>query len=176
MRIRISRVKSIGFFLWHGRHELYHVVLGIFWIFILQRYWIIGDFKLLWVSVIASLLPDADHILYLLTYGRKEQYAVSLKVFIRDRQWRNLWLFMEKGHKKNTALATHNYLFTSLCLGATILSIIEKWETTTVLFGSMFFHYLFDIADDVMVLGKINDNWKRVRRIKGVRNDAHLHS
>lgn len=39
-------------------------------------------------------------------------------------------------------------------------------KTGVVIFGSIVLHLLFDIFDDLWVLGHLNQNWKRLRRIK----------
>ncbi len=166
MRRSVRRIKGLGFIFWHARHELYHILLGLVWAWFLREWWHHFSARWIWWSLFASLLPDVDHVLYFFLYGKKESYASTSRMLLKSRQWRNLVSFWENGHKQNTALATHNiYVVFLLFAGAAVSSFIE-WRLGVVLFGAMVIHYLFDIVDDILLLGKLNPNWKRLRRVK----------
>ncbi len=161
MRLRLSRIKGVGFILWHARHEFYHILLGLLWAWFLRERW--NEFSPRWIgwSVFASLLPDADHLFYFFSYGKRDTYTTQVKILLRTRQWRNLMTFMENGHKQQTGLASHNYYFMAILLGSALLSSFYEWRLGIVLFGAMIVHYVFDIADDLVMLGHINPNWRR---------------
>jgi ABC-type transport system involved in cytochrome bd biosynthesis fused ATPase/permease subunit len=157
----VARIKGLGFILWHTRHEVYHVLLGLIWAWFLREIW--QQFNVQWiiVSIIGSLLPDLDHFLYFFVYGRKDMYSKQAKSFFKSREWRILWKFLEAGHKYQTDLATHNFYFIIFLLLLSLVSFFYDWKIGIVLFGAMLTHYLFDVFDDIVTLGYINVNWKR---------------
>lgn len=164
MRRSVARLKGIGFILWHGRHELYHVLLGLMWAWFLREIW--QQFNLRWITiaVFGSLIPDLDHFLYFFIYGRKDMYSKQIKEFLKGREWRILTKFIETGHKYQTNLATHNIYFMLFLLLLSVISFLFDWKGAIVLLGAMLTHYIFDLWDDIFTLGYINDNWKRWRR------------
>lgn len=164
--MRLARFKSLGFFLWHGRHELYHVLLGLMWAWFLRERWNEFNPRWIWLSVLGSLLPDLDHVIYFFGYGRTDLYNVELRQLLRTRQWRKSWLYMKNGHKTNTNLMSHNFYVMVLLLVSALLSSVVDWEAGVILFGSMLIHYVFDIADDLVILRHVNPNWKRWGRAR----------
>lgn len=166
VRRHIARVRGLGFIAWHSRHEFYHVLVGLVWAWFLRELW--NEFNIRWVilSVFGSLLPDADHLWYFFTYGRKESYTSRIKELLRTRQWRNLTVYMETGHKYNTNLSLHNYYFMIFLIVVALVSVVYSWNAAVILFGSMLFHYTFDIFDDIVQLGEVNENWRRWGRVK----------
>lgn len=166
MRRSVRRIKGLGFILWHTRHEFYHILLGLVWAWVLREWWHEFSVRWIWWSIAGSLLPDVDHILYSFLYGRKDMYAREIKSLLFSRQWRDLTTFVETGHKSNTSLATHNIFFVLLLFTLAAISSFVEWRLGVILFGAMVIHYLFDIVDDILLLGKPNPNWKRIRRIK----------
>lgn len=158
---RFARVRGLGFILWHSRHEFYHVLLGMMWSWFLREYWHEFNMRWIWLSIFGSLLPDIDHFFYFFLYGKRAPYASEVKHLLRTKQWRSLTIFMERGHKNNTALYSHNYYFMIILLCLSLLSSFIEWRVGVILFGAMVIHYIFDIGDDLMTLGHINPNWKR---------------
>jgi hypothetical protein len=161
MKKKTSRIANIGFIVWHAKHELIHVLLGLMWAWMLREMW--GEFRMIWVLVAAlgSLLPDVDHLLYFFTYGRRDPYTQTVITFFKNKQWRVLITFIEKGHKHNTSLAFHNYYVTVLLAIGCWISLISEWRFTAVLLGAMVSHFVFDIAEDILLLHHVNPNWKR---------------
>jgi len=139
----------------------YHVLLGLVWAWFLREIW--SEFNVRWitVSIVGSLLPDLDHFFYFFIYGRKELYTKQIKNLLKNHEWRILTKFLETGHKYQTDLATHNFYFVTFLFLLSLASFFYDWKIGVVLFGAMLTHYLFDIFDDIMILGYINVNWKR---------------
>jgi hypothetical protein len=166
MRPSVARIKGLGFIFWHARHEFYHILLGLIWAWFLRERW--GEFNLRWIfiSIFGSLLPDADHFLYFFTYGKKDDYTVQIRSLLKNREWRALSVFVEKGHKHNVNLSSHNYYFMGILFMTGILSSFLSWEFGVIIFGAMLIHYIFDITDDLLQLGRVNPNWKRWGRRK----------
>lgn len=161
MRRSVARLKGIGFILWHGRHEFYHVLLGLVWAWFLREIWQQFNVRWITIAILGSLLPDLDHFFYFFLYGRKDMYSKQVKAFFKSREWRILTKFIETGHKYQTELATHNFYFMILLLVISLLSFFYDWKVGVVLFGAMLLHYLFDVLDDIVNLGYVNKNWKR---------------
>lgn len=157
----LYKIKGLGFVFWHSRHMFYHLLIGLVWAWFLREIW--NTFSLRWItlSVGGSLLPDIDHFIYFLGYGNSDSYTKQIREFIRGRQWRNLCVYVENGHKHNTHLRYHNYYTMAFLLVVIIISSIFEWQSSVILTGAMFFHYAFDICDDVLTLGHVNSNWRR---------------
>ena len=167
MRRSVARLRGLGFIVWHARHEFYHLMLGLLWAWFLRELW--QEFNGRWIllALFGSLLPDADHLLYFFAWGKRESYGQQALEFLKTRQWRNLTVLLETGHKSQHNLASHNYYFMAILLGGAGISSFVDWKVGVILFGAMLIHYIFDIADDVIMLGMVNQNWRRWgRRIK----------
>lgn len=172
MRPSVARIKGLGFIFWHAKHEFFHVLLGLIWAWFLRERW--GEFNVRWIglSILGSLLPDIDHFFYFFTYGKMDAYTVQVRSLFKNKQWRALTSFIESGHKHNTNLASHNFYFMGILFLVALLSSFFSWEAGVILFGAMLIHYFFDIADDLLRLGKVNSNWKRWGRAKLAQPEA----
>jgi hypothetical protein len=160
------RIRSVGFILWQSRHMMFHVLLGLLWAWFLWNRWDEFAFKWVVAAVVGSLLPDLDHIVYFLTYGKKDTYTKTVVTYFKNRKWRVLTTFLAKEHKHNTSLAFHNYYTTGFCMIVAAVASMIDWELGVVLFGSMASHFLFDIGEDLVLLRRINPNWRRWGRMK----------
>jgi hypothetical protein len=171
MRRGFARIKGVGFILWHGKHMLLHICFGLVWAWILREVW--QEFNTRWIftAVLGSLLPDVDHVVYFFTYGRRDLYTRTIVDFIKTRQWRVLVSFIEKGHKYNTNLSFHNVYVAVALFAVCIASYLYDWKTSLVLVGAMVTHFAFDISEDLVVLGYVNSNWKRI----GYRKKNKIH-
>ncbi|MBI5621197.1 hypothetical protein HY949_05425 [Candidatus Gottesmanbacteria bacterium] len=161
MRRGVARIKGLGYILWHTRHHAYHLLIGLAWAWLLREVW--GEFQPKWIilSLIASELPDIDHVLYFFTYGKQDPYSKLVKTLFVNRQWRMLWYTIDTGHKYNTNLATHNYFTILVLTTLSLIAFIFERQSSVVFLGSMVLHYCFDILDDLLILGSVNANWKR---------------
>lgn len=164
-------VKKIGIYSLHffklSKHMLTHVVIGLLYAWFLRLFWVDLSTKYMVMAVVGSVLIDFDHVAYFFTYGRREWYATQARKLMKLGQFKNLCYFLKEGHKHNTGLATHNVYYLGFFLVLSIISFQYDWVAGVVLFGSIVLHFLFDIADDLWVLGHLNDNWKRLRRKTG---------
>lgn len=161
MRKGFIRIKGMAYVLWHGKHMLFHVLFGLMWAWFLRELW--AEFNARWIAiaVFGSLLPDADHLLYFFTYGKKDPYTRAVVTFLKNKEWRVLATFIEHGHKYNTNLSFHNYYTAAILVGVGALSYVYDWRAGVILFGAMVTHYTFDIVEDILILGRLNPNWKR---------------
>lgn len=172
MRRPIARIKGLGHIIWQARHMVYHMGIGLLWAWFLREFWNEFNLRWIWISVVGSLLPDIDHLLYFTTYGRRDTYTLDIRHFLRKKQWRAVVAYIANGHKSNTNLSYHNYYFMAGLLGFALVSSLYDWETGVILFGAMLLHYIFDIIDDILMLGSINPNWRRWGRKKIVLTDS----
>jgi len=166
MRRPIARIKGLGFIIWQSRHMAYHVGIGLLWAWFLRERWNQFNVRWIWLSVLGSVLPDADHLLYFWTYGKRDAYTLDVRQFLRNKQWRAVAAYLANGHKFNTNLSLHNYYFMAGLLALALVSSRIEWQAGVILFGAMLFHYIFDIIDDILMLGSINPNWRRWGRKK----------
>ena len=173
MRYPVARIRGLGFILWQSRHTGYHLLLGAVWAWILRERWNEFNPRWIWLSLFGSVVPDIDHFVYFLTYGRHDSYTIQVKKFLRQHQWRTLIVYMAHGHKENTNLASHNYYVMVLLLTLSLASSFFEWQVGVILFGAMVIHYVFDIGDDLVMLGRINPNWKRWGRERVAGRSMH---
>lgn len=161
MRKSIARLRGAGFILWHARHMIYHIAFGLLWAWFLRQRWHELNPTWIWMAVVGSILPDIDHIVYYFGYGKNDAYNNQIKEFLKSHQWRNLTIFIEQGHKQNTNLSFHNIYITFVFIAGSLLASFGDWQAGVVLFGAICSHYLFDMFDDIVQKGSLNQNWKR---------------
>lgn len=154
-------MKSVGYILWHAKHEITHVILGILWAWYLSGWW--GAWHIMWFIAggIAGLLPDADHIYYFVMYGRNDPYSQTVRVLWKKKRWMELVLTLQQGHKKNTHLMLHNFFTILLLLFCLWVVLLNNMRLLVILIGALLSHFLFDVVEDVVLLKKINANWFR---------------
>jgi hypothetical protein len=161
MKLSLARIKGLGFILWHARHQAVHVSFGLIWAWVLRELWHQFNTTWIFVSILGSEIPDTDTLFYIFLYGRKEPIALQMKKFLRNHEWRAAAVFYSKEHKYNTNLMYHNYYFILFLFILAIISSLINWHIGIIFFGAMIIHYIIDITDDLIVLGKVNQNWKR---------------
>lgn len=173
IRRSVAKVKSVAWLIWHTKHEITHLLLGLMWAWFLRELW--GEFnpRWIWLSAWAAVLPDIDHVIYFYFYGRKDAFSVQTRYYLRHFQIRSLWNLWENGHKHNTGLATHNLFTVGTLCALSVVAYFYEWQTAVVFFGAMLSHYLFDMLDDLVILGSLNPNWKRLGRAKGLAKSSN---
>ncbi len=154
-----STVKTV----WIARHMLYHVFIGLAYAWVLRELWGVFNPRFVALAVVGSILPDVDHVVYIFFYGRNDTYAKRAKEFFRHFKVRSLISFFDRNHKNNTALRSHNIATVGGLLAVSLLSFFIEFETGVILFGAMCLHLLFDMIDDLLILGELNSNWNRHR-------------
>lgn len=160
----VARLKGLGFIIWQARHYAYHILVGLAWSWFLRETWKQFNSQWIVVALVGSVIPDVDHFIYFLTYGKHDLYTRQVRKFLRDHEWRTLTKFLATGHKYQTSLATHNYYFMAVLALVSIGSFAYNWKVGVIFFGAMVLHYLFDVWDDIAMLGRVNPNWRRAWR------------
>lgn len=147
---------------WHGKHAWIHVFLGVLWFFLLTK---LTEYSFLtshfWLAILGSLAPDIEHLIYLSTKKRHSDYTNQIKILLQKRQISQVIRLVEKSHKHETYLPFHHlltpFLFLFICFNAYQLDKVG----TFVFMGAGVTHYLFDMFEDYVLLGKLNPNWTR---------------
>jgi len=141
-------------------HMSMHVLIGIIASIIITKAFPLYSYpKILLVCVIGSILPDIDHLLYIFWYKRRGDYARDAKKLLRSLGIRAYINFAKENHKKLTDVYSHN-LFTVLFF--VILSYLyfsEEHVLGLSLCLSIAFHFVFDLFEDFLFMGKLNSNW-----------------
>ena len=146
---------------WHSKHMIVHVLLGLRWAtFLLGR----GDITFHWIAVatFGSLLPDIEHIMYFLTYGRHDEYTQQLFRLLKSRQWTCAFRYCETGHKTNTKLYYHNFYTVGFLILLCVISLMVDLFSFGLLIGSMVSHYLFDAAEDMALITDLDIREERI--------------
>ncbi len=161
MKKTFGKIRGVGYLFWHARHMFYHFLLGAFWMWVVQELTGIYSVPLLLISLLGSVFPDVEHLLFFATYGKKDAYTTWVKSYVKHGDWRVLIRFLEKGHKYNTKLRFHNVYSIGILTGLSVLFFRAHIYSGCMFTGAMVIHYVFDILDDLASLGRVNKNWYR---------------
>ena len=153
--VRYLRKKSEAY------HMLIHVLLGIICAFVTKSFFPQSQLSfLILYGVLGNLLPDVDHFLFFLLYGRHTEYSKSVKSLFRKKQFRRLWKFISINHKAQTGLYSHNIISIILAgLAFWYFEAIRDRPSLTAFFLSWTTHYIFDIFEDLLFFKTLNPNW-----------------
>jgi hypothetical protein len=147
-----------------AQHGYFHLLFGVFAFligymrepeFFLQHFW-----SLVLICLLGTFIPDIDHFFYYYGYGRKKDYAILCREFLRKRDFKGFFKFVKGNHKQNTGIYSHNLGSFFLAAFFTVYELNKRDN----IFMSMFFlawtfHYLFDILEDILFFKKLNKNW-----------------
>lgn len=162
----LLRLYRLPLYVWYARHEFIHLLLGLVYAWFLREIWNELNIGYVIIAMVGSVVIDADHLLFYLLYGRNDPMAIEARKLLKAGQIRNLFVYVKDAHKHNTSLLTHNIYFIGAFFLMSFASWWIDWKIGVILFGSIVIHLLFDILDDLWVLGYVNDNWKRWKRKK----------
>jgi hypothetical protein len=161
MRRGFARLQGLAYITWHARHLLYHILLGVAWMWIIRDQLSVYSPQLLLLSITGSVFPDVEHLVFFLFSGKRDPYSVQIKKYVWHRDWRVLATFIERGHKYNTRLSYHNIYTIVLCVVIGFIFLVFRGYPYFVFTGAMVIHYVFDMMDDIALLGYTNSNWFR---------------
>ncbi|MFZ2663762.1 MAG: metal-dependent hydrolase [Patescibacteria group bacterium] len=141
-------------------HMVIHILIGLLASLIVRDLFPNYNYsKIVSFSIIGSILPDIDHLLYIFWYKKKEDYAKDARAFLKKYHIKAYINFVKENHKKLTDVYSHNLftvlLFTAFCH----LYFSEEKVLGVTLCLSIIFHLLFDVVEDFLLLGKLNSNW-----------------
>lgn len=141
-------------------HEYFHLGFGIFafgvTICIFPGY---SPLSLLIVAAITSYLPDIDHLFFMFIYGRRTSYSQSVRSLLKAKKYHEALEFCRQNHKHNHFILSHNLLTPIISLFLFFYFVMSHHPILSVFFMSWTMHYVFDIVEDFLALGKLNPNW-----------------
>jgi len=138
-------------------HHWIHFVFGsVVWIVS----WKWGNHAMSFIVVlIGTYLPDADHLFFIFGYGRKTEYSERIRKCLKDGGVCGFIDYSKKNHKNCTWVISHNLLSLFISSGLTWAFIVSGHFLLGVLFASWSLHYIYDIVEDLLSLGRLNPNW-----------------
>jgi len=142
-------------------HMIIHALCGIVCAYItLDYYPAISHIRLNIMGVLGSLFPDVDHLMYWFWYGKRSEYSLIVKSFLRRRQFRNFYKFIKINHKALSGLYFHNFisLFVAFLLFI-YYGLFRGHPLLMVFFMSWSLHYIFDLCEDILFFKRLNPNW-----------------
>jgi hypothetical protein len=141
-------------------HVLIHILLGTMTALLVSRYFTDDSLLLLLVmGFFGNTLPDIDHVIYFLTYGKDSEYSQIIKIFIKDRHFREVKNFLRDNHKYLTGLYSHTLISPFLSTFLTYFFFKKSLIYPATFFLSVSVHFLYDILEDLLFFGKLNPNW-----------------
>jgi hypothetical protein len=158
-------------------HILIHVLLGITAALIVSRQFINDNLSLLLImGFFGNTLPDLDHVIYFLTYGKDSEYSQIIKIFIKDRHFKETKNFLRDNHKYLTGLYSHTLISAFLSVFLTWFFFNKNLIYPGTFLFSVSIHFLYDILEDLLFFGKLNPNWYLKFNKKNKNNDGILFS
>lgn len=158
---RIWRTRLI---LWHSKHELTHLIIGVGWTYLLVKYLGFTHYPTIYLALFGSLLPDIEHVYHIFVGSRGTLYSTTVRKHLRKRQLASIARLMETNHK-DIYLPLHNVFW---MLGLSLLTFLFYYSdhySLMIVISSMVLHYAFDLVDDIYKLRRFNPNWFRRRII-----------
>ena len=143
-------------------HTLIHLTWGV-WAFLVVDFcvnWQLNFITGISVALVASIVPDIDHFLFILGYGKGTEYARKARTAYRNHGVQGFAEYCKKNHKNNVGLWSHNYWVGVLLLPILTWASMKDHSLMTVFVLAWIFHYIFDMLEDMLFFGKINPNWK----------------
>lgn len=141
-------------------HILIHVLLGFICALVISKEFD-GEnlYLLLLCGLLGNTLPDLDHVIYYLTYGKDSEYSQIIKLFIKERDFKEVKDFLRENHKYLTGLYSHTILSPIITGFLTYLFITNSKIYFATLFLSITIHFLYDILEDLLFFKRLNPNW-----------------
>ena len=141
-------------------HIYIHLLVGLLSVWQTSRFLdTVVDWNWMLAGLLGAVLPDIDHLMFIFGYGRKSEYAKVSKAYMRLWKWNDLIVYWKKNHKSNTNIVSHNILSLALFYGLYKLFVGRSHYAIGVLFVSMGNHFIFDLIEDLLFMGRFNRNW-----------------
>lgn len=140
-------------------HEMIHLSLGIISFFLIKLIYPAIPYYYLIGALVASYIPDIDHLFFMFLYGRETKYAKKCRKYLTNFQIKNFITFCTNNHKNNNFILSHNLVSVGLIYLAFVTSLVGKhffWATVSL---SAFLHFGYDITEDMLFFGHLNPNW-----------------
>lgn len=141
-------------------HEYFHLGFGILSLLISIIIFPSTNFVMMFLlAVFASFLPDADHLFFIFLYGRQTEYATQVRHHLFSSGLPSAIEYVRQNHKKNNFILSHNILTPLLSFGLFLYFQSNNSAYLSVFWLSFTAHFVFDIIEDYLALGRLNPNW-----------------
>ena len=112
------------------------------------------------IAVVASFLPDVDHLFFMYIYGRKSDYAKALRSFLNHLHVKSFLRHIKDNHKYQTGIYSHNLGSVVLSAFFTYFELVRKDNIfLATFFLAWTLHYIYDLIEDLLFFKKPNRNW-----------------
>lgn len=140
------------------KHALYHLTIGLAFFIIFSYITKDHSLKYFVLIIIGSYVLDIDHLAHHYLYRRKHHTAITFRKTRQKKGLAKALVATGHYHKERDRLLLHNLYFLGILIIFFFFVIILRSMTMTALVGAMLAHMVFDILDDIAVLGHL-DNW-----------------
>lgn len=141
-------------------HEYIHLFFGLISFFITLG--LTGSHQVFFIfalSLLFTYFPDLDHLFFVFVYGRGTKYSQDIRHFLSLRQLNNCLHYCRSNHKNNQFILSHNLFSFGLSFFVATLAHLFHHDFILASALAVFFHFLFDIIEDYLFLGRLNPNW-----------------
>lgn len=168
--IRVARIT------WVANHHIVHLLLGYCW-YVVASQWV-GQRSgwYLFLALLGSELPDIEHILYFYIFGKQDTYSKIVRDFFKKRQLGDLAKYVKNNHKHGLELRFHSAYWAVIIIAMAYAALWTDSRSLFVLLGAVAVHYVFDMVDDLLFLGRLNANWKRFPLRRSKRSHVQQHA
>ncbi len=141
-------------------HIFIHVLFGFLCALTVSKHYTQENlFSLLLLGFLGNIIPDIDHVIYYFTYGRDSEYSKIIKIFVKERDFKDIKNFLRDNHKYLTGLYSH----TLVSFFLSVFLVIFFFKKESIYLGTFFLsvtvHFLYDMLEDLLFFKKLNPNW-----------------
>ena len=156
-------------------HIFIHLLFGLLCAVTISKYFADKNISILIIfSLFGSMVPDIDHVVYYFTYGKDSEYSRIIKMFVKERDFKDIKQFLRDNHKYLTGLYSHTLISPAVSIFLTYLFFQKQSIYFATLFFSISVHFIYDILEDLLFFGKLNPNWFLRFNKKNKNNDGIL--
>lgn len=144
----------------HRYHHVFHLIIGIVTGLAYSHSLQLNNWRLYCVAgAFASLLPDLEHLAYFFWFGKNSSYSKTIKTHLKKAEFLSAIKHCANNHKTITELPLHNALIPILFFFASTMFHRKLYYFMTIVNINLALHYFYDLAEDLILLKKINSNW-----------------
>ena len=141
-------------------HEYFHLSFGLIAYLVTLSIFPGADMTTtLFLAVIASFLPDFDHLLAVYFYARSTAYSTAIRSHLNRYDLPGAIEHIRRHHKSNHFILSHNLLTPTVFSFLFIFFVKRDSPEVSVFCLSFALHFVFDVIEDLLTLGRLNPNW-----------------
>lgn len=141
-------------------HEYFHLGFGLISLIITLIIFPHANFiSMFFLAVLASYLPDIDHLFFIFIYGRNTEYSSGVRRELSKSGVSAAIEYCRINHKKNNFILSHNLITPLLSFSFFVYCTYTHKPYSAVFWLSFTAHFIFDLIEDYLALGRLNPNW-----------------